>query len=552
MLLVLALLLAQAAQQTPPRDTKPRPSVRMATIAGRVVDAETSSPIVGALVRVGRMQLPVTEMSVESGSGGQFEVRDLPEGTYSIVVSPPPLQATHLSHVVNDDFATLVAGVVKPSVELKAGDVRGLVIRLERAAAVEGRVIGEDGEGLANLTIVVERPNGGPISRAGREVRSDDRGMFRVFALPAGPLRICAVPGGNQSLGTSSAGERARRRFTKTCVPSDGEHQPLVLRAGADTPVVTIQMQRSGTFAISGRASSESGSTDLNVMVTPRESWSSGGDAASPAVKDGHFTVPGLSPGEYTVTVSARFERIGLNESVGTEYGGAVVRVIDSDVTGIELLATRGATVRGRLVSEGPLPRGVALQVAAVDPLEFAGLRVHAPPRPAAVRPDRTFEIAGVRDRALWDVIGLPEGWAVTAVRYRGTDVTDSATKFSSTSDPAELEIIVSPGAARLFIRSTGANAGAALRALVFSAAGDRQVVSLQVAQKVLADGTLELPAVRSGEYLVAVIAAQDLPLLVRTPGRIAALKRVAQRVVLASGERRTIELPLTALAELR
>ena len=551
MVFVLLLLLAQTPSQAPPRDTKPRPSARTATVAGRVLDAETGLPIVGARIHIGHIRAGGVPVSVDSGGDGRFEARGLVEGGYRISVSPPPLQATHLSKIVAGDGSTLAPGV--PALELKPGEVRdNLVIRLERAGAVDGRVIGDNGEGLANLAVIAERPDGLPI-RAGREIRSDDRGMFRVFALPAGPLRVCAVPGGgNEVLGTVAAGERARSRYVKTCVPSDPESPPLELRSGADPPVVTIQMQRAGTFAISGTVSSESGSTDIHVSVSRREMWASGGFAGTAIVRNGTFTIQGLSPGEYTVMGSSRYEPTGLNQSSSTEAGGVVVRVVDSDITGVELRSTRGATVRGRLVADAPLPRGVALQVAPVDPAELVPTRAIALPRPAAVRADRTFEIAGLRDPVLWEVLGLPEDWSVTAVRYRGKDVTHYAVRYESTSDPEELEIVVSPGASRLFIHPLGVNAGVALQTFVFSAGRDRLVVWSMGQQKVLADGTLAAPGLREGEYLVAILTVPDAAMLVRRPGGVSALKRVAARVVLAAGERRTIELAVTSMSDLR
>jgi hypothetical protein len=286
-------------------------------------------------------------------------------------------------------------------------------------------------------------------------------------------------------------------------------------------------------------------------LVSPRENRSVSDFSPRVVVSAGQFTTPPLPPGEYNLTVSAHFERIGANQSVSTEYGGTVVRVVDSDVTGIDLLATRGATLLGRVVSETPLPRGAALEVAAFDPIEFSSLRSHALPRPAPVRVDRTFEVTELRDPALWDVRGLPEDWAIAAVRYRGVDVIDKPTRFASTTDPAEFEILVSPKAARLFIRATGDVPPAQVRALVFSAAGERQI-ALSLTQKTEADGTLVMPAVRPGEYLVALVRAQDLATLAKTPGQIAALKRVAQRVVLAAGEKRTIAVAVTPLTELR
>ena len=223
-------------------------------------------------------------------------VAGLAAGAYRIAASPPLLQVTHIPAVYNVDPPAIV-GVNKPSLELRAGEIRDdIVIRLERAGAIEGRVVNESGEPMSNIRIIAERADRWPVANY-RELRTDDRGIFRAFGLRPGayPDLFCAIPSRSDSIGEPSDGDLTRRRYTKTC--SEQDREPLVVRSGAEPPVATIMMQRTGAYAISGRAWSESGSSYVSVSASRRDSWSE--SLSLPVqMKDGHFTVRGLIPGE--------------------------------------------------------------------------------------------------------------------------------------------------------------------------------------------------------------------------------------------------------------
>ena len=56
--------------------------------------------------------------------------------------------------------------------------------------------------------------------------------------------------------------------------------------------------------------------------------------------------------------------------------------------------------------------------------------------RPARVAQDRSFTLAGLFGRQKIVVDGVPRGWVVKAIRYRGQDISDIATEFET--DPKE------------------------------------------------------------------------------------------------------------------
>jgi hypothetical protein len=60
-------------------------------------------------------------------------------------------------------------------------------------------------------------------------------------------------------------------------------------------------------------------------------------------------------------------------------------------------------------------------------------------------------------------------------------------------------------------------------------------------------DGTFRLPPVRAGEYLILALLLEDMPpgSVLARPSGIESLARVAERIVLAEHEERSIVLPL-------
>ena len=550
-LAIVVLLLAQAAPPAQPRDTRSSDASGTAMLAGRIVDAATRRPVPFARIEIMRLGAAAAPISVDSGDAGEFEVKGLAAGAYRIFVTPPELQATHLPHIVNGDFASAVTGAARPSVELKAGEIKtGIEIRMERPAIVEGRVLDEHGEPIADAEISAERVDRSPFGQLGRPAFSDDRGMFRAFSLTPGVYRICATPSRNDRMGEPGADARLRR-YAKTCYPSapEGGGEPVTLKGESDPPMLTIVMQRRGSLTLSGRVTSESGSDITSVRIERRSGPIFENRFVAVEVREGQFTARGVSAGEYLVSATAGYG--ARNQSAAPEHASVTVQVSDADVSGVELVTVKGATLHGRVVVDGSLPGRSSLRVQAIDSLERMAQRTQ--PAPAAtVAPDFTFEVSGVREPLLWDVIGLPPGWIVAAVRYRGEDVTDIAAAFATTTDASQFEIVVSPRSARLVARPVDAN-GAPVptaRVLMFPVNGDRWGPGLSLELDAVRETPIEQAPVRPGEYIVAAIPASEVFLLMADPPRAAMLKRRGRRVLLAAGDRQAVDVPVISIAE--
>jgi hypothetical protein len=315
--------------------------------------------------------------------------------------------------------------------------------------------------------------------------------------------------------------------------------------------MVTIVMQRVRGYTIAGTVGSEGGLKDVRVSV---QRVGPIGETTSVRVEmqEGRFTARGVPPGEYTITAEA-----GQDADAGYRYSAAErvrtkVRVDAADITGLELVTAKGATVTGRVVPETPLPAGTKLRVQAAAVMEI--MAFIGDQRPGIVRDDFTFELTGIHEPLMFDVTGLPPGWVVASVRYRGADVTDHLTAVVSGRDPSELEIRVSPRSGRISTRTVDEKGQPVTAALVFMmpAKGDRAVMSQQFFRppEETADGSVQQPPVRPGEYVLLALTLGDLMQVARDPARLTALRPHGQPVTVAAGDRKTVDVVVRPLPE--
>ncbi|MCC6738012.1 MAG: carboxypeptidase regulatory-like domain-containing protein [Planctomycetia bacterium] len=160
------------------------------TIAGRVYDDATRAAVAGARIEAFRDLDPRLDIgqaasrfvrASESGPDGAFELRDLPEGTYTLHVSG------------TGGFAT-----VTPVVLEKDGFASGADAYLTAGARVEGTVLDVGGKPVAGASFTMrEVATGAPMPLPGLDVvRSDAAGKFRVEGVPQGNVRITAHAAG--------------------------------------------------------------------------------------------------------------------------------------------------------------------------------------------------------------------------------------------------------------------------------------------------------------------------------------------------------------------
>jgi hypothetical protein len=412
-------------------------------------------------------------------------------------------------------------------------------VALWRGLAITGHVVDDTGDPLAGVQVMaLMAGTSRPVSLRGPfTFTSDDRGAFRIFGLAPGRYVVCAVPSHY-----ARTTEDARERYVRTCAPSllsEADAQVVELTT-IDSEDVEIRLQRGRTFRATGVALDSRGAPVSRVSLVTMERnmvTSSGtqGDAT------GRFTFTGLTPGEYAVRAELGGQ-MDPAEKRERELGYTPFRIELSDVDGLVVTTTKGATVSGHVVFEGsPAPAArIRIAVRHVRAGE-RGLTTGVPPE-TQMKPDQTFVLPGVFGTPAIVVSGLPRGWIVKSVALAGRDITDQGADFRTDSG---VEIVLSNRGAMLtgrVVPKKGESA-ADYRVMLLPVEPDRwHAVSSAGVAMTRPDGGYSLGPVRAGEYLVVVAGVGDL-LLSDDPSAFEGLAKGAPRVTLAEDDRKQLEL---------
>ena len=168
------------------------------TICGTVTTA-AGRPVPGALVTVSGLATNIgpggtkAEMSrqVLTDAAGGFAFPRMPAGLFRITISP-----------VEDQFDTVEYGQVRPggrgqTIKLADGQRVSLPVVLARAAVITGTVFGPDGTPQQNVEVLAHKINysdGFKRLQDASTVRTDDRGVYRIFGLGPGDYIVSATP----------------------------------------------------------------------------------------------------------------------------------------------------------------------------------------------------------------------------------------------------------------------------------------------------------------------------------------------------------------------
>lgn len=421
---VLALALAATFQVQQP----PAPPTGTGQISGIVTRGDSKQPLEGAIVRLvqwegglGR-QLP----PVSTSAGGGFTVTNLPAGEYGVTFSAA-------------GFVTLEWGQARPQepprrVDLADGQHAANVnMTLPRTGAIEGRVLDEFGDPAPGMTVQAARVQYGagkhrlmPIAST-QNVPTDDLGQFRLFNLPPGDYYLVALSG--PFAGPDGAAGFALTYFPGTAVPMDA--QAVTVDVGKDVTGVTMQMSPAPTSTITGITTDEHGTPiQASVMLIP----TSGGDVRAAIMARiesdpaGRFVFRNVASGTYAIQ---GFGRPVGGGNLGRAPFGALQITVDGDLSNQVVTIAPGATLRGRIVLEGPAPQPAPDRVRVVPaPINFATGPLGGGPPDTVTNPDWTFETRNMTGTRVISASVGAAGWRLKQVLRGGKDITDQPVNF--------------------------------------------------------------------------------------------------------------------------
>lgn len=405
MTFVLALLTVVAQSQAAPRDTKPG-AVVSAAISGVVTTDEAQPrPLRHARVTLKGDALDADEAAM-TGDDGAFAFDDVPPGAYELTAA-------------KGAYVTATYGAARPggrgsALDLAAGERRRVEIRLLRGGVISGRVLDAAGQPVEGVAVLALQRRMGASGWAYHEAGSpalptDDRGVYRVFGLPAGTYLIAVQPSARtigfepgERIRSMSSGGPSERTFALAhvfypSVPDVTRAAPVSIGAGEERDGVDVQLQYVPLATVSGTVRAGADWHPAQVVLV-RLDETDGGERITTTIADGNgaFSLEGIPPGRYRVV--ARLSRItppgqmpdividgiegnAMRISQAVRLSGALdLDIAGEDVTDVAIPLQPTLTVTGRIAFDGGRP-----------PVPLRQLQVGAPSVPALAAANVSF-----------------------------------------------------------------------------------------------------------------------------------------------------------------
>lgn len=367
------------AQRPPSRDTRVT-AAGTAEISGTIVtDEENPQPVrraeVLAIVAGGSPRTTYTD------AAGRFAFTNLPTGRYTIEANKP-------------GFVRMAYGARRhdrPGTPVMLGETQrtqSLSMRMARGSVITGRIVDEfsqPAQGARVRAQLVRTVNGVrtlevPVAGAIFGEAADDRGIYRLYGLPAGEYVISATPrnsgfGDIRRMSESEirAAEQAVQQprsavdpgeppvmlgYTAVFFPgvlSAPQATSITVRSGEERQGVDFAVQFVRTATVEGTVIAPGGMRPdaVELLMLPRQT---GGGSGPTMVTvsgsnrrvgpDGRFSYTGITPGSYTL--SAR-----LNQEGGSPlWASADIDVDGQPIAGVALALQEGLNISGQMVFE--------------------------------------------------------------------------------------------------------------------------------------------------------------------------------------------------------
>ena len=311
----------------------PKSSARAGSITGRVVN-ESGKPMPNVRVFVGGSGRQSVRRTVNTDEAGRFVADDLPRGSYAITV-----QASGYV-LVRDPGNT---------VHHRPGDSVNIV--LKKGAAITGTVTNSDGDpvvGVQMSAILVRDAQGHSVFGSyGSGRYTDDRGVYRLFGLPAGTYVVVA---GSKILGSSmltAYADDAPTFYPSSTRDTAGE---VTLQYGGEATGIDIRYRGEHGYAISGSiadaAMSDWSNVSVSVMLTRASNDAPEAQTFfQPRGSERAFAFYGVTDGDYYVTL----RRGPYQSDDGAASKRIPVKVRGRDVTGVGISLAPLGSIAGRL-----------------------------------------------------------------------------------------------------------------------------------------------------------------------------------------------------------
>ncbi|HEY6211907.1 MAG TPA: carboxypeptidase-like regulatory domain-containing protein [Vicinamibacterales bacterium] len=528
----------------PPRDASGPRKTGTAILRGTVVAADSGQPLRKAQVRIMSPELRENRLAT-TDAGGKYEIKELPAGRYTLSVS-------------KGSFVTLSYGQTRPfesgkPLEIQdAQTIEKVDFVLPRGSVVTGRIVDEFGEPATDVMVMLQRYQviGGRrrLVSAGRSNQTNDIGEFRLYAIPPGQYYLTATM---RNTGTPFDSSDDRSGYAPTYFPGTptiGEAQRVNIAVGQTLTDLNMTLIPTKLARVSGTALDSRGRPMGGmVMAVPKSADVFGPMMFTPSQirPDGTFSISGVSAGTYTLQVPG-------NGGADNESASLEITVSGEDITDARLVGVKPSTLTGRVVVDPALAQSLNLSALRVGfmPTQPETIVFNGGP-PGGVNDDLTFESKVRPGQWRVNLNQLPAGWALKAVRHRGSDLTDSGFDVRPGEDIADVEIELTNRMPELSGQVTNSRGATVKDYTVVAFPEDREKWTLSNSRYIRSarpdqDGRFKITSLPPGRYYIVALDQVEQGEWT-DPEFLDRVQSKTTTVAVGEGETKTVDLKLNS-----
>ncbi|HSS22262.1 MAG TPA: hypothetical protein VLL54_19480 [Pyrinomonadaceae bacterium] len=365
------------------------------SIAGRVTIGGKGVPGVVVGARNAEFAgMPEPSIKGTTDADGNYQITGLPPDTYQVSPFAP-------THVWTDD--RVPARLRAKTILLGEGEaVNGIDFSLTRGGVITGKVTDADGKPVIeeNVQILFEdqSKHGQMIpSAGGYSFMTDDRGIYRIYGIPAGRYRVAVGQGNDLPFANPRSG---RAVYKRTYYPDAAEMsagEVVEVTEGGEASNIDITVGRTlPSFAVSGKVVEEETLKPVAGLTfgLRRQVQAGGGpiNASSLSTSQGEFRVENVPPGKYWLIVLSRDNTEALIDPLPFD-------LVDHDVEGLVVKTKQGQTLSGSVVIENSNDRSVYAKLLQERLLVYVRMGPQSPGqgREGTLNSDGSFRVSGLQ-----------------------------------------------------------------------------------------------------------------------------------------------------------